>query len=93
MDDAVHGVFFEAVTLGRCAAGRRFCSTKNGYSGMIPVMARKGDLVCLLSQIRKGLKGIYCAISQFAWWFHFCDSYEPGSRLWRNGRSVTLYSA
>lgn len=69
-DDALRGAFFEAMSLGRCAAGRRFCSTKNGYLGMIPVMARKGDLVCLFIGaltpfvIRPKTDGIYQLIGE-----------------------------
>jgi hypothetical protein len=70
LDDSLRGANFEAMSLGRCAAGRRFCSTKNGHLGMIPVMARNGDLVCLFIGgltpfvIRPKTDGIYQLIGE-----------------------------
>lgn len=37
---------FESAAWNRAAAGRRFCCTNNGYLGMVPVLAKKGDKIC-----------------------------------------------
>ena len=38
--------FFTAVEL--LAGGKRFCVTKDGYVGLIPLRARRGDVICVL---------------------------------------------
>ena len=54
----------------RAAAGRVFCNTRNGYMGMVPAKAKKGDVVCAflgahtMFVIRPKPDGIYQLIGE-----------------------------
>ena len=36
------------MAMARCSAGRRFCTTRFGYMGMVPPLCKPGDVVCII---------------------------------------------